>query len=1263
LAGVWGALRLAAFAGFIVPVTFVLPLLVCVWTRDKLALWGMAAIFAVFATVKASLALPGAVAAEEWIQYWATMANIAIGGGVVHLVLRLRDRLDAAAEALRQSNEELAVQNEELAQQGEELAQQTRELQEQSEELTAQNEDLQCQSEEIAALNEDLSRREKMLSGLLASTRSLKTEREVLEEVCRFAMNMFGGDADGVAVLERRLGELSVCAGAGLAGGAADAAAQDSLVELVLDRDKAASVEDIAAAPTMTLLVAPNGRFRAALAAPMHIGDERAALAVYSRGCRQWTSEQFNVAQWLAGQCAIVIETIRLQRDLRHREARLHTIIESLDEGVVVSELDGTLVHWNKAALAMHGFTSMQDARRRLPEFQKVFELARLDGEVLPLEQWPLARILRGEVLHGLELRVRRLGSDHYSVLSYGGTLVRDVDGERLLAVVTVSDVTESKRQQELLRQSREDLERAQAVGQIGWWRLDTRANVLTWSPENHRIFGVPEGTAMSYDFFLSAVHPEDRQYVDTMWSAALRGEPYDIEHRIVAAGQVKWVREKAYMEIDAGGRVLGGFGITQDISARKRAEEALREALAKAATGDRMLAALMANVPEGISICGLDGKLLMVSRHGQTLLGRSHVGMSIDDVARQWTVYRPDGVTVCPHAELPLARALAGEEVRDAELLQASADGRKLPLLCNASPIRDGEGRVTAAIVVWRDISELKKSQAAMQWNIARAELLSQTAARLLESDDPQGLAEDLCRRVMEFLDCQVFFNFLLDEPSGRLRLNACGGVAADRVAELEWLDIGVAVCGCAARDRKRIIVEDIQHTQDSRADLVKSLGVRAYCAHPLIVHGRLTGTLSFGARNRAKFEQREIDVMQAVTHMVALAMHRVRTERELRQSEHFYRQTLESIPGMVFTARPDGHCDYMSQQWADCTGVASDQLLGDRWYELLHPDDRAKAAAASRAALHSKSPYDLECRVRGRDGEYQWFKLIARPIRDSRGETTRWFGVAADINQLKRAQEDLLGANDELRRTAQELSRSNSDLEQFAYAASHDLQEPLRMVNAFLKLLRDRYHSVLDEKGREYIEYSVDGATRMSQLVRDLLEYSRLGRERQAPVPVETQRAVDGALANLRESIRGASAEIIHDGLPRVMGDQTMLTQLFQNLISNAVKFRDPSRPCRVTIGAQKAGDTWEFAVSDNGIGIDPRHFERVFVIFQRLHTRDKFPGTGIGLALCKKIVERHGGRIWVESRAGAGTTFRFTLPGARQAPGPVEAQGAAV
>ena len=264
----------------------------------------------------------------------------------------------------------------------------------------------------------------------------------------------------------------------------------------------------------------------------------------------------------------------------------------------------------------------------------------------------------------------------------------------------------------------------------------------------------------------------------------------------------------------------------------------------------------------------------------------------------------------------------------------------------------------------------------------------------------------------------------------------------------------------------------------------------------------------------------------------------------------------------------------------------------------------------------------------------------LTATAVRDKDKKKTEAIATTErDITERKRGEE-------ELRKLTEDLKRSNDDLQQFAYIASHDLQEPLRNISGFVRLLEKRYKGNLDEKADEFIDYIIEGVKRMDMLIRDLLQYSQVDRKGKPFSPVNCSVVLEEAIYSLRSSIEENGVKLTYDLLPTVTGDASQLSRLFQNLIGNAIKFRS-DKPLKVHISAKHKGDEWVFSVKDNGIGIDPNFTKRIFVIFQRLHTRKEYPGTGIGLAISKKIVERHGGHIWVESEPGKGSTFYFTLP----------------
>lgn len=494
---------------------------------------------------------------------------------------------------------------------------------------------------------------------------------------------------------------------------------------------------------------------------------------------------------------------------------------------------------------------------------------------------------------------------------------------------------------------------------------------------------------------------------------------------------------------------------------------------------------------------------------------------------------------------------------------------------------------------------------------------------------------------------------------------------------------------------------------------------------------------------------------------------------EENLRQSEESFRLLADSLPQIVWSTDPDGWVVYYNKRWIEYTGLSIEESTGWRWVDLIHPDDRQKTMEIWQNALSNMKDYEVEHRLRSRDGNYCWFLSRGIPMNEG-GKIVKWFGASTNINEQKTTQEELqqalirlkesetklldaqklahigsfyfdiitnkvewseevyrifeidmkqpalsfdnwiehthpmdrenllkaidasirnqipmaieyriltaksriryvatisqpvfdsLGnavkvfgtlmditerklAQDRLEKILKELERSNAELEQFAYVASHDLQEPLRMIHSYSELLEKRYKGKIDESADDFLQFITGGAKRMQHLINDLLQYSRVTTRGKPFETVDCMEVLSNVLDNLQISIEESGARITYDSLPVVRADETQLVQLFQNLLSNSIKFSDKKTP-EIHLRAEQKENEWVFSVSDNGIGINPEFYDRIFIIFQRLHDKDKYPGTGIGLAICKKIVERHQGRIWVESELKKGTTFYFTLP----------------
>jgi PAS domain S-box-containing protein len=441
----------------------------------------------------------------------------------------------------------------------------------------------------------------------------------------------------------------------------------------------------------------------------------------------------------------------------------------------------------------------------------------------------------------------------------------------------------------------------------------------------------------------------------------------------------------------------------------------------------------------------------------------------------------------------------------------------------------------------------------------------------------------------------------------------------------------------------------KDISHPEDS--DVINEQRPRLYAGEidevrlekryvkkdGSVVWVQFTMVVERGADGRPKYEIAIYDDITA----------RRQAEEALRQSEERFRRTFELAGSGLAQVSLDGRFLRVNPRVCEIFGYSERELCALTVKDISHPEDRDLAdEPRARVIAGELNSARLEKRYLRKDGKLIWVSIAIAMERDAEGRALYAISVLDDVTERKQAEEALRQAHEELK-------RSNSELEQFAYVASHDLQEPLRMVSSYTQLLVRRYRDKLDNDATEFMAYIVDGAARMKQLIEDLLAYSRVGTKATEFRPVELEKSVRRAIGNLKASIDESGAAVSHDPLPTLPVDEVQLAQVFQNLMGNALKFRSASAP-RIHVGVNERQDHWEIAVRDNGIGIEPQYFERIFMLFQRLHNKGEYPGTGIGLAIVKKVIERHGGQVRVESKLGEGSAFIFTLPKHRKEAG---------
>jgi PAS domain S-box-containing protein len=523
-------------------------------------------------------------------------------------------------------------------------------------------------------------------------------------------------------------------------------------------------------------------------------------------------------------------------------------------------------------------------------------------------------------------------------------------------------------------------------------------------------------------------------------------------------------------------------------------------------------------------------------------------------------------------------------------------------------------------------------------------------SSAPLLDANDRPVLAVNIFRDVTELVEAEQKLRQILDNLPALVGLLALDGT----VIEANQLALTMANL-----NREDVIGKHFADTYPWSYDPNVQQGLREHIAQALkgetvryeavirLAEEKLA-TIDFQIspiKDRAGNTIALLPSALDITERIQMQHDRDSLTIQLTRQQERLETIVAHVPGIVWEGigKPDG------DQKILYVNPYAETLLGyplNRWYEeppiwreMILEEDMPRAIEQAMNIFDGGNPGVIEFRVKTSDGRTIPIESYASIIqRGENEETTRMCGVMMDVSQRKRS--DSL-----VRRYMGRLKTSNDELKQFAYIASHDLQEPLRMVSSYLQLIEGRYHDKLDADGKEFIRYAVDGANRMKRLIQDLLLYSRVESHKRQYVQVNMNEVLLEVRQNLEISILQSGATIRAEALPEITADHSQMTQLIQNLVANAIKFRGENPP-EITITAKKVADTWQFAVCDNGLGIDPKYQEKMFVIFQRLHGQGQYPGTGIGLAICKRIVERHGGRIWVDSMPGQGSTFFFTI-----------------
>jgi PAS domain S-box-containing protein len=811
---------------------------------------------------------------------------------------------------------------------------------------------------------------------------------------------------------------------------------------------------------------------------------------------------------------------------------------------------------------------------------------------------------------YDIEFRFVRKGGD--VGYAHSQAAVTFADGVPVRMEGIVQDITERKRAEAEVLRNQATLKAA----------LDSMVDAVVISDAEGRLIEVNAAFAPFYRFtsrddylwtvaefpdILEGFFPDGTPAPPEQWviPRALRGETgANVEYRLRRkdTGET-WDASYGFGPIrDGTGAIVGAVAVGRDITEQKRAEEALRESEERFRTS-------FETTPLGVALGALDGTVLLSNTALEEMLGYSKDelrGMPFaafthpDDATLEWPLIEP---------------VLVGETDRyEIEKRYIRSDGEVVWVRLIGTVLRDGTGGFLSGLAIVENITERKRVE---------AELFEYTARLQASERDARVHAEEIAT----IYDSAPVGLCVLDRDLRFVRLNR-------RFAEIN----GVPVEAHLGRT-PREVVPDIGEQAEEAFRHVLETGEKTEV--------EVSGETPAEPGVVRYWDERWLPIRDEAGSIVGISIsamevtERKRAEAALLESSEKYRELfLHDITGN-FIASVDGRILDCNPAFARIFGFSSvEEALSSSFIETYaSPSDRDDLLERIRSGQQVE--FDERFRRR-RDGTPIHVVENILGIFDRDGNLVRTQGYIIDDTERHRAEQAL-------RTYTEELRRSNEDLERFAYVSSHDLQEPLRSIVSFSQLLERRYKGRLDSDADEYIAFIVEGGRRMQTLILDLLAYSRVNSKAQEPHPTDVEAVMAAVERHLVPQLTEAGATLTFDALPTVMADPLQLELVFSNLVSNAIKFRREGVLLRVHVSARRLDGFWEFSVQDNGIGIEPEYFDRIFVIFQRLHTKDAYEGTGIGLAIMKRIVERHGGSIRVESTPGEGTTFFFTLPAA--------------
>ena len=823
---------------------------------------------------------------------------------------------------------------------------------------------------------------------------------------------------------------------------------------------------------------------------------------------------------------------------------------------------------------------------------------------------------------------------------------------DRFTAILKI--ILENRRNSELLQENTFMMNQGQELAHLGNWQWDIVNDKVTWSDTLYEIYGLEKSVKANFESYQSLLYPDDRERViDSIYDVLVTKKDIVFEERIVRPdGEIRHIKSWGRLKTNEGGLPLKMIGACLDITESKKVQ---RNLIASESRLQMLVDALkLSNEKyEYVNKATRDAIYDWDMENDHIAWGDGFYRLFGYEISEEkYPVNKWIGLIHESDIEAinrSLSGALQNRTQHDwrAEYQFKKSDGSFAFVQENGYIIRDPQGEAIRMIGVLRDVSQRKKTQLKLLRKSGLLAAIAEVNSSLLQYDDWLFAIERSLGIVGAAVNADrvYYFENFTDPASGKIYCNQ----------KLEWN---------SGRFEPQIDNPDLQNVpHETLAELVSSLErnkpyigivgnlpdsdfknglieqeIKSLLIFPVFAKNKFYGYIGFDdCQKERKWDQDERSFLKTISVNLAKVIESEEADKALLSAFEEKNRILESIRDGFFAVSKDWTVTYWNKEAENLTGIEREDIVGKSIWKTYYRNIPLRFYNLYLKATKENIPVRFE-EQSGRLNK--WFEVSAYPTSDG---LTVYF---KDITERKLTESQLKEMHQELEKHLKVLAASNSELEQFAYVASHDLQEPLRMITSFLTLLEKKYSESLDDKAKVYIYYAVDGAKRMRQIILDLLDFSRVGKNKEIPEKVDVGEVISDIQTLYQKRIKDKKARIEYHEMPQLMAFKAPLRQVFQNLISNALKYQKKDQSPNIRILSIETPTHWQFCVTDNGLGINKEYFEKIFVIFQRLHNRDEYSGTGMGLAITKKIVESLGGEIWVESEEGKGSTFYFTI-----------------